>query len=726
MKLLGYSTTLIAVFACSMMLKAQQVFLQSGMNITASCQVAFGEYVLDAGSDLEVPLMTIEGEDIVVDFQQSVLRSSMAPTQPDRFAGVAVLIRNSRNVTLRNARIHGYKIAVRAINCEQLTIEYCDFSYNYRQQLNSTRWREDVSDWLSFHHNEHDEWLRYGAAIYLRNCRKSVISNNRVTGGQCALMMTRCDSNRIVKNDFTFNSAIGIGLYRSSHNRILNNRLSFNIRGYSHGRYHRGQDSAAILVYEQSSHNIIAGNEATHSGDGLFLWAGQFTMDTGTGGSNNNVIYANDFSDASNNGVEATFSSNVIAGNRIHRCHYGVWAGYSYQTPIVANDFARNETAIAIEHGQDNEIAGNSFVGDHTALKLWSRSHQPADWGFVRHRNTESRGYRITNNIFRDVTRIAEVHSTGEVVFRDNIREGAANASGPADDATAWVSDTGFWSIRRSELLRLYRPDTAVQLPPVSAWAGRQHIRMTEWGPYDYRRPLIWLDSIAGDGKYHLLLLGPDGKWRLRRAQGLAIVRFGGTLPDTLQARPMPGYSGHYLLQCAYLGSEIIDEFGRRFVPDILKPYYFSFQEERYAITWQRSFYDVDAFKKKKSPAAAEMLWKRAPLLTDTVQQIDFTWWQSPDKRLPADNFALRAVGRAEFPAGEYEIALTADDAVRLFVDDQLVLDAWQPPASAYADDFHHRILVYLNGMHQFRIEYLELSGLAALSFRIRSKNSQP
>ena len=40
----------------------------------------------------------------------------------------------------------------------------------------------------------------------------------------------------------------GIGMYRSSRNKILNNNLDFNVRGYSHGIFNRGQDSADILV----------------------------------------------------------------------------------------------------------------------------------------------------------------------------------------------------------------------------------------------------------------------------------------------------------------------------------------------------------------------------------------------------------------------------------------------------------------------------------------------
>jgi hypothetical protein len=103
-----------------------------------------------------------------------------------------------------------------ARNVEKLILENCDFSYNYRQHLNSTQEKEDMSDWMSYHHNENDEWLRYGAAVYLRGCNYAEIKNCKVTGGQNALMMTECNYGLIYNNDFSFNSGIGIGMYKSS------------------------------------------------------------------------------------------------------------------------------------------------------------------------------------------------------------------------------------------------------------------------------------------------------------------------------------------------------------------------------------------------------------------------------------------------------------------------------------------------------------------------------
>ncbi|OXM58670.1 hypothetical protein CFP71_01715 [Amycolatopsis thailandensis] len=54
--------------------------------------------------------------------------------------------------------------------------------------------------------------------------------------------------------------------------------------------------------------------------------------------------------------------------------------------------------------------------------------------------------------------------------------------------------------------------------------------------------------------------------------------------------------------------------------------------------------------------------------------------WSSatPGDNLPGDHFSLRATGDVVFPAaGDYTLRLLADDGVRVWVDDQLVVDDW-------------------------------------------------
>src|SRR6185436_10373172 len=180
------------------------------------------------------------------------------------------------------------------------------------------------------------------------------------------LMVTRWKGLTIWNNTFSWLSGVGLGLYRTTDSRIMHNRIDWCVRGYSHGFYNRGQDSAGLLMYEQSSRNVVAFNSITHGGDGVFLWAGQSTMDTGQGGANDNLFYRNDVSHAVANGIEATFSRNMFVANRIDDCWHGIWGGYSFDSLIAQNSFANNTEGIAIEHGQNITIADNQFNGDAT------------------------------------------------------------------------------------------------------------------------------------------------------------------------------------------------------------------------------------------------------------------------------------------------------------------------------------------------------------------------
>ena len=164
-------------------LHAREKPLTAGMKIDKTTRIRKGDYKFDAKATLEEAVIIIEGDNITVDFNNSELKGSNQTKNPDEFFGVGIIIRNSRNVTIKNLKARGYKVALLVNNAEGLILENCDFSYNYRQHLNSSQEKEDVSDWMSYHHNENDEWLRYGAAIYLRNCNTATIKNCRVTGG---------------------------------------------------------------------------------------------------------------------------------------------------------------------------------------------------------------------------------------------------------------------------------------------------------------------------------------------------------------------------------------------------------------------------------------------------------------------------------------------------------------------------------------------------------------
>ncbi len=370
--------------------------------------------------DGKTAAITVKGRNITVDFHGATLQGTDPQTPPDERRGTGLRI-EGENVTIKNVNIRGYKIALIAQGVKGLKLENCDLSYNWKQHLGSTLEREDEADWMSYHKNEKEEWRRYGAAAYLRDCRDFEVKGCKAVGGQCGLMMAGCDKGLVWNNDFSFLSGIGVGLYRTSNVRVMHNKIDWCVRGYSHGVYNRGQDSAGILVFEQSNDNVFAYNSVTHGGDGFFLWAGQTTMDTGQGGCNGNLLYGNDFSHAPTNGIEATFSKNSFVNNLILECWHGVWGGYSYDTLIEGNRFGLNEEGIAIEHGQANQVVNNVFDRDNTALNIWANPQQDPNWGYPKHHDTLSRDLSIKGNEFRYVSgTVFSLRQTKGVDLEDN------------------------------------------------------------------------------------------------------------------------------------------------------------------------------------------------------------------------------------------------------------------------------------------------------------------
>lgn len=738
---------------CSSCLFAQTLLPQKGLTINTSCRLTPGHYFLPGDPDqLQNAVIVIKGDNIEIDFSGVVLQGSDQADRPDLFAGLGILVAGGRNIIIKNLRARGYKVALMAQGVEGLQLLDCDLSYNFRQRMYSYREREDLSDWLSYHQNEKDEWLRYGAAAYLKDCPKALVRGLHVTQGQNGLMLMRCDDGLFYNNDIRFNSGIGIGLYRSSRNRFFHNKLDWNVRGYSHGFYSRGQDSAAILCYEQSSDNVFAFNSATHSGDGFFLWAGQTTMDNGQGGCNNNLLYSNDFSHSPTNGVEVTFSSNQIINNRIEECTHGIWGGYSWKTLIAGNKIGKCKYGIAIEHGQENTIANNHFVDMERGIWLWKRDQQPADWGYALNRDVSSRDYNIWRNAFVHIKNPLHISGTKKVVVNDdneffhfdqllvedqineefflvknNIYLSPGAKPVPSRDKNrlqleARIAD----STSFEEVLKM--PDwitTKYQLSPMAdgiqamlpadALRGRQYMLINEWGPYNFEYPAIWLKEKK-DQSYTFEIMGPkQGQWSVVTSQGLQQVSaVKGTFPAMLTANKIPGADG-VNLKIRYKGPAFTDQFGN--VHPDQSTFVFAYREYEPALSWNVKWYTyTEANDPLKNYDAFKALSQKTPIKAETTNTLAWRWWGAPFQGGPDDRFATFAQTTIEAPAGEYKLIVTSDDGIRVYVDGNMVIDHWDIHEPAVDE-----AVINLNGKHTISIEHFDAGGLATIDVRIQT-----
>jgi nitrous oxidase accessory protein NosD len=710
----------------------QAIPLTQGLVIDRSIAITPGIYRLTS-PDIDTPAIVVRGDGITVDFNGAVLEGGPRDADPDSYSGTGILIDGGAQVTLKNAVVRGYKVGIRAQRSPDLRLTGNDVSYNWKQRLHSGIEKESLLDWMSYHQNEKDEWLRFGAGIYLRECDRAEIDHNTAVQGQNALMVTASKGLQIWNNTFQFLSSLGVGLYRVTDSTIMHNRIDWCVRGYSHGFYNRGQDSAGLLMYEQSSHNVVAYNSVTHGGDGLFLWAGQSTMDTGKGGSNGNLFYRNDFSHAPANGIEATFSRNRFIENRIEDNWHGVWGGYSHNSVWHGNRFVRNAEGIAIEHGQHNEISSNTFEGDHTAIRLWQNPSQDPNWGYPKARDTRSRDFRIEQNRFRNTAVALDLRDTTGVQLWLNRFQDVGEHARRQGDTSGFVEleeGPGVVVMWTDEGMPSALSDGLDAMLPDGARRGRRTIIVDEWGPYDWKSPKLWpvLDDGGQvlpyprrakaeglfDGPVKLNVLGPEGTWTLVSARGADVMPARGKVGDVVSVTPR-GAIVDYEIVLEYRGTEVVSPRGD--VTPAGQPYRFSYSRFFAPVDWTIRFFEYpETVHPMKQPDAFAKVLAGAPLRTVKADRIDYLSGREFEDGVPRDRFAFVAEGTVHLPEGDYTLEVISDDGARVWVDREVVLDAWDPHGSRVDT------APIQGGTRRLRVEYYEITGWAEIRVDIQKR----
>lgn len=672
----------------------------AGMVITTSVRLAPGVYRLPGRVSLDSAVITVRGSNITVDMRGVTFVGTPADSEPDAARGTAVRIDGGERVRVRGLTARGYRVGIFARNVRGLVLDANDLSYGWKPRLFSVVEHESLNDWLSYHKNENDEWLRFGAGLYLRDVKGGRITGNTVRQSMNGLLLSHSDSLEIRRNDFSYNSGLGLGLYRASWNRIVENRADYNVRGSSHGFYQRGQDSAALLMFEQCMHNVVAYNSMTHGGDGLFLWAGQHTMDTGQGGSNDNLFLLNDFSFAPTNGMEATFSRNQFIGNRVVGSTHGLWGGYSFASRVVGNCFANNRIAIAIEHGQDNLVGGNRFDGDSTGIRLWADSIAPGDWGYPKVRDTRSRNWRIVENRFAGVPVPWHLANT---TVDDSSRNVVQSASDAPCDPARLIPTTAWWRVPAIADAPRRWPATP------NAARDRQAIVVDEWGPYDWQSPKLWPLDSTRHNPLRLRVLGPPGRWRVVATRGLERVSArDGRTGDTLTVTAHPDSLRDWRVELEYRGAAVVSPRGVRGAAGVPQRVAYEHREpeQQYSLRVYRYDAATDPFTR---PAAFDSLLRGTPLLERRASRLDWFWSRPRDREIPAERFAMEAQGTMVLPAGRYTLRTLSDDAVRVWIDDRIVIDHFTP---------HETAPMYApleGGTHRVRVQYVQVSGWVEL-----------
>jgi parallel beta-helix repeat protein len=663
--------------------------------ITQSCRVVIppGAVIQDVN---EQGVIRVGAPNIEIEFVSgSVLRGSPADMRPDEYKGYGIRVSEHAGVRIRGARISGFWCGLWATNANGLMVEGLDASDNRRAYLKSTPTAEDEADWLFGHNNDHHEWLKtYGAACYIEDSAGVTVRDSRVWHGQNALCLDRVTASKVYDNDFSFDSGWGIALWRCARNVISRNAVDFCVRGYSHGVYNRGQDSAGIFVFEQNNENVFAENSATHGGDGFFGYAGRAALgETGDHpvewyqrrGNTDNLLIGNDFSYATAHGIENTFSfgnrylKNRIVGNAI--C--GIWAGYSRETLIAGNDFEGNgemgygleRGGVNIDHGGDNLILHNSFVTNKCGVHLWGGAN-PA---FEKKNWAKANGYASTGSVIADNTFDGDsvafhFRGPGQVALGRNKLVGVGKEM---------IAEPTYQVMRddRRAVEPLKEPEHKVLgiKHPVGArpeLRGRQNIIMTEWGPWDHAAPLVRLVSSAGGMARFEVLKVP-----------LADVRVE-TVGDQVRAvlAPIPGKADEsqvtvsavepgarpYVLKVQAAGKPLADMKGTLL-----------------ATKWQTIFFKWPTnTDPRKDFEGYRKLAKGLTAVSAELEELSLRYgMRGPSElgitdkvtaaKLGRDHFGMIARTRLPLAKGTWELATLSDDGVRVSVDGKPVIENW-------------------------------------------------
>ncbi|MFZ3590412.1 PA14 domain-containing protein [Bacillus sp. DJP31] len=110
---------------------------------------------------------------------------------------------------------------------------------------------------------------------------------------------------------------------------------------------------------------------------------------------------------------------------------------------------------------------------------------------------------------------------------------------------------------------------------------------------------------------------------------------------------------------------------------------------------------------------------------SEPIASINFDWgWGlgSPHTEVKGDHFTARYTKKINLEAGNYLFTAQGDDAVRVLVDNKVVLDAWT------SNDFKpkHEIVPISSGSHKVVVEYIEQVGAAKLAFDYKKMAQMP
>ena len=698
--------------------------------IDRSCLVVVpkGLYIEDTDGNGVVHVtasdITIEG----IDRQGELIQVPLG-TPWETIGGIGWRLDGVQNVTLKNIHSHRFKVGILATNCDGLTLWNCDVAGGSAMRLGSTPDGEDSADWLWPHQNDEHQWREtYGAGICVENSKNVTIDGAYARRRQNGIILDRVTDSRVYDCDMSFLSGWGLAMWRSSGNTVSRNAFDFCIRGYSHGMYNRGQDSAGILMFEQCSNNVIAENSCTHSGDGIFAFGGREALgedgdakDHTRLGNNDNLFINNDLSHSAAHGLELTFSF----GNRVFENTFesnaicGIWGGYSQDTLIADNRFTANGHAgyglerggINIEHGAQNTIRNNIFTENGAGVHLWSDEDaglRSLPWARANYKGATDT--LITENRFnRDELAIHLRDASNTTIFANEFAGVGEEIRAEGD---APVIRTGLLSSSAApEYEALGNKEAIGDRNDVR---GGEFIVMGEYFPWDYWKPMVRLRSDKG-GTHVYEVFGTGDEPFGNTVEGFedgAVLEFGSQRPikgsaqnnpTTVTIKAKPGVHA-YTLNLFIGDAEPIKIDGVMVATEwTVRTFNWTVDPREDLEGWRAQAGEAEV----RNIDALDLAFASAGPSTIGIAEAG---------EVASDRFGTIATTRLRLPKGTWRFTTLSDDGVRVVVDGKTVIEnwTWHGPTRDSGE-----LVLQSDREVEILVEHFELDGHAVLTLEI-------
>jgi hypothetical protein len=348
----------------------------------------------------------------------------------------------------------------------------------------------------------------------------------------------------------------------------------------------------------------------------------------------------------------------------------------------------------------------------------------------LQKRDTRSMNYHIRNNAFTDVKNIFNINNTALVDISNNKISGSLMQQ--KFDTT--VNDITFDKTgdqAKPVIDKSYFPGLAempdgqkTRLGP-GQLKGKKYIMVTEWGPYSFKYPIAWREKTDSSGKIQLDMIGPAGKWKIVSMKGVTVASAtAGTIPGSLIVQKDTAGLTNIDIQFEYIGGAVTSQSGAKYKPG--QPYLFHYRQFDISYKWQTRWFVFDTTSGPvKNEAKFRQLLAGQPVKTSEGPELSTVFGKGFGKNIPREKIATVSSSQINVPDGLYRIGISASEMVKLYIDDKLIIENWEPSKLIYDGDYHRDAVVPLKGRHTIRIEQAQYGDYGMLNLIIQPAYKQ-